>query len=802
MNLLKVSILTAVLLLATLAARASTTVTVTTTADGPGTNPLTLRAAINNANNAAAASLPYIIQVPPGTYRLTEGQLDLGYQVGNGPANNILIVGTGTAASTVITQSDNFNRVFNLDPNSAGGQTFALANLTITGGHDTQDGAGGAGILTGQASLTLPQDFLFMTNCVVSNNVTTGIAGQPGPGAGLGSDGGSTTLVGCTFVNNTVSSQTSGNLQGAGVTFQAWNAKDTLTAINCQFLQNAINASGANQYAEGAGLYLQHEGASYPTAHLTNCLFAGNVTTMANFTSTGLADYGGGGIYLDTGSKASIIGCTFSNNAAIGATGGASGKGGNGGAILAAESQASATIEFCRFVGNAGAPGGASNIWSSTATAVINANDNWWGSDAGPASGANVNLQNLTDWLFLTNTAAASSVLAGGTDALTVSFLKDSAGNSIPASSLSAFTNLPVTFTATDGSLTTSQALIQANGTATDTFTGTTAGSGHETASFDAASSTAAITVLGGVTSLSSSPTLAYYRAGATVPITVAFGGNVTVSGSPQLALADGGTAVYASGSGTATLTFNYVVGTGDTSSHLDYASTAALTLNGGAITAGGAAVPLTLPAPGAAGSLGANTMLVIDTTPPAVVISAPSVTSTNTGSVGYTVTFSDANLYNATLAEDDVTAIPTGTASLTNVTVTPGTGTAQTTNFTVTLSGLAGNGTLAITIPAEEAVDLAGNNSAAATSASVTVFIPPAPVVTSLISVGKGAFQFSFTNNPNASFSILSSTNLMQPLTNWAVVGAPTNHPPGVFQYTSLPTTNDPVRFYRIRAP
>ena len=74
----------------------------------------------------------------------------------------------------------------------------------------------------------------------------------------------------------------------------------------------------------------------------------------------------------------------------------------------------------------------------------------------------------------------------------------------------------------------------------------------------------------------------------------------------------------YASGSGTSTLTFNYTVAAGQNTADLDYASTAALALNGGSIqdAAGNAAV-LTLPATGTDGLAAKN--IVIDTTPPTV---------------------------------------------------------------------------------------------------------------------------------------------------------------------------------------
>ncbi len=117
------------------------------------------------------------------------------------------------------------------------------------------------------------------------------------------------------------------------------------------------------------------------------------------------------------------------------------------------------------------------------------------------------------------------------------------------------------------------------------------------------------------------------YKAGQVVPVTVTFTESVVVAtGTPQLTLATGNpanTAVnYTGGSGTNTLTFTYTVATGNASTDLDYASTAALALNGGTIkdAAGNAAIP-TLAAPAAAGSLGANKALVIDTAAPVVTV-------------------------------------------------------------------------------------------------------------------------------------------------------------------------------------
>jgi hypothetical protein len=112
---------------------------------------------------------------------------------------------------------------------------------------------------------------------------------------------------------------------------------------------------------------------------------------------------------------------------------------------------------------------------------------------------------------------------------------------------------------------------------------------------------------------------------------------NVTVTGTPQLALNSGGAAKYSSGSGSATLTFTYIVGASDSVAHLDYTSTGALTLNGGTIDAA-----LTLPAPGAAGSLGANTNIAIGAAAPAAFFNGED----SLGSGVYYLKFPDGNLF------------------------------------------------------------------------------------------------------------------------------------------------------------
>ena len=75
-------------------------------------------------------------------------------------------------------------------------------------------------------------------------------------------------------------------------------------------------------------------------------------------------------------------------------------------------------------------------------------------------------------------------------------------------------------------------------------------------------------------------------------------------------------------------------------------------------------------------------------------------------------------------------------------------------------------------------------------------------PVLTDSKRLPNGAFQFAFTNNTGATFTVLSSTNLSLSPTNWTVVGTPTNNGSGLFLFTTQPLANDTKRFYRVRSP
>ena len=127
------------------------------------------------------------------------------------------------------------------------------------------------------------------------------------------------------------------------------------------------------------------------------------------------------------------------------------------------------------------------------------------------------------------------------------------------------------------------------------------------------------------VTDVTSSVNDDTFDIGDTIDIDIIFSESVTVDGTPQLELETGITdsmVGFTSGSGTDTLTFQYVVDKGDVSDDLDYVGTDSLILNGGTIvptTSPNNVTTLSLPIPGTVGSLSFNKNIVVDAanTPP-----------------------------------------------------------------------------------------------------------------------------------------------------------------------------------------
>ena len=81
------------------------------------------------------------------------------------------------------------------------------------------------------------------------------------------------------------------------------------------------------------------------------------------------------------------------------------------------------------------------------------------------------------------------------------------------------------------------------------------------------------------------------------------------------------------------------------------------------------------------------------------------------------------------------------------------------------------------------------------------TVARIPSPRLTGAALAG-GGVQFSFTNTPGVSYTVLVSTNLAAPMNGWTILGNPVESPAGHFQFTDTSGTGGAQQFYRVRSP
>ena len=73
---------------------------------------------------------------------------------------------------------------------------------------------------------------------------------------------------------------------------------------------------------------------------------------------------------------------------------------------------------------------------------------------------------------------------------------------------------------------------------------------------------------------------------------------------------------------------------------------------------------------------------------------------------------------------------------------------------------------------------------------------------LTSATNLADRSFRLSFASSPGATFSVLATTNLALPLSNWMVLTGAVEISPGQYQLTDPQATNKPQRLYRVRWP
>ncbi|PJE41522.1 MAG: hypothetical protein CUR33_11890, partial [Pseudomonas sp.] len=267
------------------------------------------------------------------------------------------------------------------------------------------------------------------------------------------------------------------------------------------------------------------------------------------------------------------------------------------------------------------------------------------------------------------------------------------------------------------------------------------------------------------ITSVSSSTANGTYKIGDVITVTVRFDSAVNVTGTPTLTLETGATdrvLNYVSGSGTDTLSFSYTVQAGDSSADLDYASTTALSLNGGSIQDGAnQSAILTLATPGAAGSLGANNALVVDGVRPA----ATSITLSDTAlRIGETATVTVT--FNEQVTGLDIADFSVANGSLSGLSTSDG---GLTWTATFTPSANVSDATNLITLDNTGVMDQAGNIGSGTTDSvnyAIDTQRPTATIVVSdsVLKAGQTTivtiiFNEAVTGLTTADFSVANGT-------------------------------------------
>jgi len=478
------------------------------------------------------------INVPAGTYQLNiPGGAGEGFSGDNSigdldvTGNNTTISGAG-AATTIIQQTQPNDRVLEVNPFLDASFNFTISGVTITGGSETT-AVGGGGIISGSID-----NATFVTNCIVSNNSATGV-GTFG-GGGISNGGGSLTISGTTFTGNSTTGSGGGVGYSAGDPLGRFPSSGTLNMSGSTFSSNTANSSAAG----GGAADLFDYNLSTSSYNINSSSFSANNAPNGS----------GGAIIVESGPLTVTTSSFASNHAAFA-----------GGAI---DSSGSVSVTFSRLVGNT-VPVAPNGLTLFRAGGSFTAEDNWWGSNAGPAGNdfrtPTGSLAPAT-FLQLRESATPSTICAGATSNLIADIKQRNIGAPLTTelNGLPAFPVPPATIFNNAVLGTISAASTQfVNGAATATFTaGGTTGIGSADATADNQTVTATLTINQNTTSALSNQTVCEggtatftTTASGSGPITFIWKKGVTVLNNGDL----GGRVTITSGANTSTLSISNV---------------------------------------------------------------------------------------------------------------------------------------------------------------------------------------------------------------------------------------------------
>ncbi len=360
-------------------------------------NDCSLRGAVAFANMNPGTT----INVPAGTYQLNiPGGAGEGFAGNNAigdldiRADDTIIAGAG-ASTTIIQQTQPNDRVIEVNPDLLADFDFSISGVTVTGGKETT-AVGGGGIISGSINNTVS-----VTNCVLSGNSATGL-GTLG-GGGILHTGGSLTITGTTFSNNSTSTSGGGLGYTAGDPLIRTPSTGTLSVSGSTFSGNTANSAAAG----GGGADLFNFNGGTGTYNISS----------SEFTNNSAPNGRGGAIVVESGPLTLATSSLSGNTASI-----------SGGAIY---SSGSASVTFSRLVGNT-VPNPVNGLTLFDASGSFSADDNWWGINTGP--GAN-DFRNISGSLFpmtylqLRVIASPNQLCSGGSALLTADIKQRNIGS-------------------------------------------------------------------------------------------------------------------------------------------------------------------------------------------------------------------------------------------------------------------------------------------------------------------------------------------------------------------------------------
>ncbi len=343
--------------------------TITVTNDGDSGNG-SLRQALASA---VAGETIKFARSAYGTITLTSGLLEV--------ATRVTINGPG--ADNVTINGNNAFQDFQVDS----GATATISGLTITGGVDSQSGAGGGGIVN-NGTLTV-------ANCTITDNSSNDAIG----GGGIVNDG---TL---TVTNSLVTGNSAAAGSGGGINN---NGTGTLTVTGSTITNNSAPTGDGGGFANGAGaLIVRDSVVTNNTASegggISDNLGTLTVTRGTVSENTALAGGDGGGILAYEGTL-TMTNSTIASNT----SGDTTSEQSIGGGIFAYDSSVNISGSLFQDNAAAGDPEGALAVGGAIAMET----------DATSPTGSSLNIANSR---FLGNTAAGFFAYGGAihTDAFT-----------------------------------------------------------------------------------------------------------------------------------------------------------------------------------------------------------------------------------------------------------------------------------------------------------------------------------------------------------------------------------------------